>query len=123
MDCIKFIYNHSTDFKIKDLYELNKRIEKDVNKESELNQYTFSELEKDVYLINDIYNSIKPITDEETYLKIISEFVEDGWLDLIFTEEYGDLVGYRVSKNKIENLKFLAIPENEANGLSDSTLI
>ncbi len=123
MDCIKLIYNFSTDFKIKDINKLNKKIEKSVDKDCDLNQYTFLELEKNTYEINNLNNVVKSITDEETYTKTISEFVEDGWLDIIFIEEYGNLVGYRISKNNVENLSFLAIPENIINSLSNSTLI
>lgn len=125
MDCIKFLYEFSEDFEITDIKKLNKTIESDIDINCDLKEYKFSKIKNTQnYKIVYQHANIKIINDDENYAKIISNFVKSGYMDIIFTEEFGTIWGYRIYKNKTEALKFIAFPESASNEcLNEGTLI
>lgn len=113
MDCIKFIYSYSEDFKIRDIKKLNEAIELNISEDSDLREYRFSTI-KNTQECEIVYpdTSITVIEYDENYAKTVSNFINKGYIDIIFIEEFGEIFGYRISKNNVEHLKFLAFPES-----------
>ncbi len=125
MDCIKFIYNYSEDFKISNIQKLNEAIKSNISEDSDLKEYKFSTI-KNTQECEIVYpdTSITVIEDDENYAKTVSNFIDKGYIDIIFIEEFGEIFGYRISKNNAEHLKFIAFPESMTNKcFNNGTLI
>lgn len=107
-----FSYNFSSDAKIDDLGELNKRIYKDLNSGMGTSLVTkFSNGDgTEGYAIefDDYYGEFR---DTEAFAKLLSGFIVKGSVVLTWVGDDGEVLAIRVSLNRVVNLISVLVPE------------
>ncbi len=110
-------YQFSQDIKIKNIEELNKKIEKLNNSfrlKNEIISVTESGPKKNIYdiVINDFY--IDPSINYQ-FAKILSKHITEGSADLIYGEKLDEINAFRVFPNKVVRLENILVPKNKIN--------
>ena len=99
-----FEYNHSTNFKMKNLKELNEKTKELSSGMSKATVEEYTSKYGTSYMIemNDI---VGKFYDDKDYAKLISKYIETGFINLLYDGEDGTKLGYRVYPHRVKELK------------------
>lgn len=107
-----FSYNFSSDAKIDDLGELNKRIYKDLNSgmgTSIINKFSNGCSAEDYEIeLDDYYGEFR---DAEAFARLLSSYTVKGSVVLTWIGDDGEVTAIRVSLNRVVNLISILVPE------------
>jgi hypothetical protein len=116
----RFNYEFSSDIKIRNIEELNKKIsELDSGMgDATIEEIINSDSVKDGYDI-EMDGYYGKFYDSEEFAELLSKYIVRGSVDLIYTGEDGGIEAIRVYPDKTETLECVFVPESISNEVSE----